>query len=369
MSLIDNQLFNSMGMGTSNTGKANNSKASRKPLTNLKPQLKRNLRITDEQQAVNRYIWNGLPAAITSQELERFLYYKGQLALFFETGSKRFYIMPYALDGTLDFYGRENEIHPVPISSEASTEQVTRYLSTIKRQVVYTIPDVNALDGSATTDDLATNWEKCAVILRDYTPQFNCTTCIPRATLQEPIIEAESECIPLMRTSLISNSGVTGVRASTEEDAADLEEGGRTILEKALTGDVFMPLIGKLEFQELGGGHGYASNEFMMAMSALDNYRLSQYGLNNGGVFEKSQQMSIGEQQINDQTNSLVMDDGLYQRMQFAVVANAVFGTNITVHQNLNCSTSGSIALDGRTAEGQQQLDGGNKHELNTEQQ
>lgn len=157
MSLIDKQLFDAMGMGTSNTGKANNSKRSRQPLTNLKPQLKRNLRITDEQQAINRYLWSGLPADISSQELERFLYYKGQLALFFETGSKKFYIMPYALDGTLDFYGRENRIHPVPISTDAASEKVTNYLSTIKRDVIYSIPEVNTLDGSATIDNLKDN--------------------------------------------------------------------------------------------------------------------------------------------------------------------------------------------------------------------
>lgn len=159
MSLIDHDLFAAMGMSTSNCGKANNSKASRRPLTNLKPQLKRNIRITDEQQAVNRYLWTGLPAAITSQELERFLYYKGQVALFFEEGSRKFYIMPYALDGTLDFYGRENRIHPVPLNGEdgAASKRVADYLSTLKRDVVYAIPEVNTLDGSATKEDIAAN--------------------------------------------------------------------------------------------------------------------------------------------------------------------------------------------------------------------
>lgn len=157
MSLIDQQLFDAMGMSTSNTGKANNSKKGRKPLTNLKPQLKRNIRITDEQQAVNRYLWTGLPTNITSQELERFLYYKGQVALFFEEGSRKFYIMPYALDGTLDFYGRENRIHPVPLNEDGADQKVVKYLSTIKRDVVYAIPEVNTLDGSATASDIATN--------------------------------------------------------------------------------------------------------------------------------------------------------------------------------------------------------------------
>ena len=45
----------------------------------LKQSLKRYLRIIDEQDAVNRYVWYNLPNNITSQELERLLYYKGKL--------------------------------------------------------------------------------------------------------------------------------------------------------------------------------------------------------------------------------------------------------------------------------------------------
>ena len=42
----------------------------------LKEDLKKFLRLVDEQDAVNRYVWYNLPANITSQELERMLYYK-----------------------------------------------------------------------------------------------------------------------------------------------------------------------------------------------------------------------------------------------------------------------------------------------------
>ena len=39
----------------------------------IKEDIKKYLRLIDEQDAVNRYVWYNLPANITSQELERML--------------------------------------------------------------------------------------------------------------------------------------------------------------------------------------------------------------------------------------------------------------------------------------------------------
>lgn len=43
-----------------------------------------NLRIVDEQDAVNRYKWSGLPSGLNGQFIERMLYYKYQLCFFYE---------------------------------------------------------------------------------------------------------------------------------------------------------------------------------------------------------------------------------------------------------------------------------------------
>ena len=64
----------------------------------VKEDIKKFLRIIDEQDAVNRYTWFNLPCNLTSQELERMLYYKGQLCFFYDKDLDEFYFMPYALD-------------------------------------------------------------------------------------------------------------------------------------------------------------------------------------------------------------------------------------------------------------------------------
>ena len=76
----------------------------------LKNDIKKIVRIIDEQDAVNRYKWYNLPCNLSSQEVERLLYYKGQLCFFYFKELDEFYFMPYALDGTIDFYGRFNTI-------------------------------------------------------------------------------------------------------------------------------------------------------------------------------------------------------------------------------------------------------------------
>ena len=49
----------------------------------LKENSKLFLRLIDEQDATNRYVWYNLPCNLSSQELERMLYYKGQLCFFY----------------------------------------------------------------------------------------------------------------------------------------------------------------------------------------------------------------------------------------------------------------------------------------------
>ena len=89
----------------------------------LEENIKKAIRIIDEQDACNRYIWHNLPCDLSSAELERLLYYKGQLCFFYMPEMKKFYFMPYALDGTIDFYGRYNTIHPIPFTSGQETKE------------------------------------------------------------------------------------------------------------------------------------------------------------------------------------------------------------------------------------------------------
>lgn len=288
---------------------------------NLKEDLKKFLRLIDEQDAVNRYVWYNLPANITSQELERMLYYKGQLCFFYDKDLEEFYFMPYALDGTIDFYGRYNTIHPVPMTSgteDKGSKAQAQYLAQKKLKCVY---------GVKTEIELK-DLTECTVLLHDYTKQLS-QNIIPRVSVNDPLLDVMAECIPYMRTSMIASTGIKGVRVQDGDQQQNVYDGSRSLEEAALTGNPWVPIIGKIDFQELTNQGIGKIQDYMLAMQSLDNLRLSGYGIDNGGLFEKKAHELQSEADINGGPVGLVNQDGLSIRQNFCNIANSIWGLGI----------------------------------------
>lgn len=289
-----------------------------------KPDIKKVLRVIDEQDAVNRYKWYNLPCNLTGEELEKYLYYYGQLCFFYYEPLDQFFFAKYALDGGIDFYGRYNTIHPIPISSGGSDEKLAKaqekILSEYKLNCKYGV----VLDEEMDMDTFTNS----AVLLHDYTKQLP-QTIIPRQQLNDSIIDVEAECIPMLRTNLIASSGVKGMRVSDADQQDEVFQANQQIVSGALTGNVNIPIVGKIEFQDLASSIGSKPAEYMLAMQSLDNFRLSTYGLENGGLFEKKQHILESENQVNQSNVGLIMQDGLSIRQNFCNIVNSIWGLSI----------------------------------------
>ena len=316
----------------------------------LKEDLKKFLRLVDEQDAVNRFVWYNLPANITSQELERMLYYKGQLCFFYDKNLEEFYFMPYALDGTIDFYGRYNTIHPVPMTSgtdDKGNKAQAEYLANLKLKCVYGMKLPEDLKDSDYVDD--------TVLLHDYTKQL-AQTILPRASVNDPLIDVMAECIPFMRTALISSTGINGMRVNDADQQANVLDAARSVENAALTGKPWIPIIGNVEFQELTSGQLGKAEEYMLAMQSLDNLRLSGYGIDNGGLFEKKAHELQSEADINGGPVGLVLQDGLSIRQNFCNIVNSIWDLGIWCEpaQNImGADTDGDGLVYDRNVEGE----------------
>ena len=289
----------------------------------LKEDIKKFLRLIDEQDAVNRYVWYNLPANITGQELERMLYYKGQLCFFYDKDLEEFYFMPYALDGTIDFYGRYNTIHPVPMTSgtdDKAGKAQAQYLANKKLKCVYGIKLPEELTKEALMNS--------CVLLHDYTKQLS-QTIIPRVNVNDPILDVMANCVPYMNTSLLLSTGIEGIRVNDADQAEDVMIANRSMEVAALTGEPYVPITGNVEFQELNNGQLGKSEEYMLAMQSLDNLRLSGYGIDNGGLFEKKAHVLQSEADINGGPVGLVLQDGLSIRQNFCNIVNSIWGLGI----------------------------------------
>lgn len=323
----------------------------------LKRGMKHFLRLIDEQDAVNRYEWT-IPEGLdlTGQEIERWLYYKGQLCLFKLEG--KYYLTCYALDGKIDLYGRYNTVHPVPFASgmeysgeddpqkkvdDQNYKNQMSLLSQLKLRVIYT----------NTAKDVKP--ENCCVLLHDYTKQIS-QNIIARYLINDPLLDVMACTIPYLKTAMIAATGVKGIRVADADQYEQVNIGARDVDNHALTGKIWYPILGNMEFQELTDKSGAKMAEFMETLQSLDNLRRQAYGLDTNGVFQKSSHMLESENEMNASNTALVMEDGLKIRQHFCELAKYVFGLDIQV----------KVKQDQET-----ELDNGekdNKEETNNEQ-
>lgn len=287
----------------------------------IKESVRKLLRVQDEQRAVTRYKWSGLPMALTSVEVERLLYYWGQLCLFYLKAEKKFYLMPFALEGGLDFYGRFNSVHPVPFASPDDIKKSTDlqkqrdYLASIKLKVLYDFPEV-------ITPEV---FDNSCVIIRDYTPQRATNHCIPRAELQDPVLSITAKTVPYMLTALQNSTGVTGIRCG-QNDNSTVIDANQALKSAAENGEGYVALASEMQMEALKGGAVANAEQFLEVYQALDNLSLSFYGLQNGGVYQKKAQMLQAEQEMNSTNNEAAYIDGLYNRQSAIMIANFVWG-------------------------------------------
>lgn len=287
----------------------------------LKQDIRKILRVVDEQDAINRYQWFNLPDGLDGELVERILYYRGQGMFFYMKENETFYFLPYALDGTIDVYGRYTGVTPLPFNgtSNDGKEKDKAWVQGLTKKPVYA-PLYRELKMSDLDDS--------CVLLYDYTKQISQTT-IPRQLLNEPLVTVEAECIPLMRTSMILGTGVKGMRVNDADQSESVDIAARSVETSAMTGKPWIPIIGNIEFQELTDAANLKGADYMQAMQSIDNLRLSTYGLENGGLFEKKAHELETEAAINGGSVGLVYQDGLRIRQAFCNVVNSIWALGI----------------------------------------
>lgn len=292
----------------------------------LKADIKKQLRIVDEQNAVNRFTWYNLPEGLNGRLMERILYYKGQ-GMFFFLGDK-FYFLPYTPIGIPDVYGRCIQASPLPFNGTANDGKPEKpWIQGLVYEPIYDIimPE-DYVDKNP--EEIINKLERSCVLLKDYTEQY-AQTNIARQIINDPILDVMAECFPYLRTALKNSTGVQGMRVGTENESANVWAANNAINKAALEGDSKVPIVGTVDFQDLTSGETAKAEEFLLAMQSLDNYRLSLYGLDNGGLFQKKSHMLEAEQEMNGGNVGLVMRDSLQNRQDFCTICNSLWGLNM----------------------------------------
>lgn len=283
----------------------------------LNESILRSLRVVDEQNAVNSFVWANLPEGLSANLIERILYYRGSGMFFYMPANERFYFLPY-VGSEIDVYGRYIRASAIPFNGTASKEPEKPWINGKFWDIQYDL----ILPEELTIDKI----DNSCVLLNDYSKQMS-QKVLPRFALQEPLLNVMSEIIPFMRTTLLTASGVKGIRVNNQDEAFSVSAASDAVLRASLCGDPWVPVDAGINVEQLTDSTiGGRIEDYLVALESLDNIRLSMHGLENGGIFQKKAHMLQAEQQANMGSTGLVMQDKLYQRQEFCNIVNSVWG-------------------------------------------
>lgn len=282
--------------------------------------------VRELQQFVRRYEWKNLPEGLDATLMERILYFRGRIMIFKNLDGK-FYSLPFALNGSIDIYGRYNSVTPLTFNGSIATDEDGgqyqtdgEYLSGKQFRVLY-------------DEYMAQQYkpESSAVIINDYTQGIS-EYIIPRYQLNLVYHKELANIIVLVRHNLVSSARVYSVRVLDQGQADSVREEYEDMESQILDeGKRIFTVTSSSELKEFLTDKKLETQEYWECFVSLDNLRENLIGIENNGVFKKKERQLKGEQELEASSADLVYEDGLFNRQQAAKRINALFGTNIEV--------------------------------------
>jgi hypothetical protein len=282
--------------------------------------VKEELLEKDIQQFTTKGRWYNLPQGLDSDLIERILYYKGRGVLFYLKSIDRFYFLPFALNGSIDVYGRYLDVTPIIFGGSDDNDKDKAFIDGLVKSPIYDV-----LIPEQLTNEILENG---CVILNDRT-QRRTQILKTRAQLQEPYISLEASMIALIRTALMNKVGVKGVKSSGPDDSTKIIQASKSKWLYATAGFTYLPIENGFESLDIDSSTETNIQEMLMGLNAIDNMRLDNLGIRNGGIFEKQGTILQTEADFGLSATQLIDDDATKNRQRFCNIVNSIWNLGI----------------------------------------
>lgn len=310
--------------------------------------FKINTRIKDMLEATGRVVWGNLPIGLRSKMMERVLYYRGQGMWYWDDTLQKFFFLPYSLtaedEEQIDFYGQYQTVKPYTFNGKAEAKKgaggkLTRsevYLGTIVRTPVYDKEDLEAWIAEKGKEWCQKN---LCVIIRDYTQQLS-EYCIPRSVAQEPIIDFQTEVIPMLRTLMLKTAMPKLVRSDDQGTIDSLLFELQAIEDSIIEGKTMIPVTAFQDLQEIGDVTASVAGieAFLKVYQSIDNIRKDNLGVPNDGMFQKEAHMLAEEQATKETSSGVVFQDCLDNRQYGSDMINMLWDLEVYVNESAGIS-------------------------------
>lgn len=278
-------------------------------------------------ETIERYMWTNIPFGLTQDIIERILFLRGKGIFYFNDKIEKFQFLPFALNGTIDEYGRYLKCNTLPftgVTDESSKEKST-YKSKKPQQLVYEDLEI--------VYDLPYNMEMLkdiqnkkvkGIILNDNSLRISQQPII-RSNYVKPILHIMATLIQIINTAMYGSADHNLIQVENESEYSSIKKQIEAINNDILSGRRFTPIAGTLPITPLKTSNTANLEGLFGTFNSLTNFLKSITGVANAGVFDKKAHLLQEEQRLNGSNSDDIYYNGLRLRQEFCLMVQAYY--------------------------------------------
>ena len=273
-------------------------------------------------ETLERYNWLNLPFGVTADIIERILFYRGKGVLYFNDKIGKFQFLPFALNKTIDEYGRYTRCNTLPFTGVSSKDEKgnkNQMLIYEDLELVYDLPyNREMLDGIKKK-------KVVGIILNDSSLGVGQQPII-RSNYVQPILHLMATLMQIINTAMYGAADHNVLQVENESESDEIKEQIDAINQDILRGRRFTPVIGKLPIVPLKTSNTADLEGLFGTFNSLTNFLKSITGVANAGVFDKKAHLLQEEQKLNGSNSDDIYYNGLRMRQEFCLLLQAYYG-------------------------------------------
>lgn len=276
-------------------------------------------------ETIERYMWTNVPFGLTPDLIERVLFFRGKGVLYFNDAVGKFQFLPFALNDTIDEYGRYTRCNTLPF---IGVDEVKRDCNSKKRMVSAVMEDLELVyDLPYNEEMLRMIREKkpVGIILNDNTLAISQQPII-RANYVKPVLHMMATLMNIINCAMFGAADHNVLAVENESELKSINQGIDAINKNILNGKRFTAITSPLKIEPLKTSNTADLEGLFNTFNSLSNFLKSITGVANPGVFDKKAHLLQEEQQLNGSNADDIYYNGLRQRQEFCMLVQAYYG-------------------------------------------
>lgn len=275
-------------------------------------------------ETLERYMWLNVPFGLTQDIIERVLFFRGKGIFYFNDEVDKFQFLPFALNGTIDEYGRYIRCNTLPFTGVDEEEKNSKNKKKDRRLIYENLDIVYDLPYNAEMMKMVRQKKTVGIILNDNSLGLTQQPII-RSNYVKPILHLMSTLMQIINTAMYGCADHSLIQVENESEIASINNQINAINFDILKGKRFTPIAGTLPIQPLKTSNTANLEGLFNTFNSLSNFLKSITGIANPGVFDKKAHLLQEEQQLNGSNADDIYYNGLRLRQEFCMMIQAYY--------------------------------------------